>query len=272
MTLQERIMTLSLNAGRKLKQKLRAGETVLGLWITQESLAISEIAAHIGLDWVCIDAEHGHLDFKEVLSHLVALNGSSTAALVRIQETEEGLIKRFLDLGAHGILVPQVRTASDVGRAVAFAKYPPQGVRGIGAERATLWGKALLHVRTANDDTLVIPMIESVEAGKNLEDILNVPHIDAFYFGPADFSASAGYAGEWEGPGVAEQILEIKTRLRTRGFACGISATGIENGRMRMEQGFQMISLGSDCGLLIRALTEMLNGLGRTVTPGVWNA
>jgi 2-keto-3-deoxy-L-rhamnonate aldolase RhmA len=264
-------MTASLNPGRILKQKLRGGQVALGLWVTQESLAITEIAAQIGLDWVCIDTEHGHLDFKEVSGHLAALNRSSTAALVRIQETEEGLIKRFLDLGAHGIFIPQIRTPGDVERAVSFAKYPPRGQRGIGGERSTRWGKGLRSVRTANEDTVVIPLIESVKAGQNLQDILKVPDVDAFFFGPADFSASAGHPGEWEGPGVADQILRIKGSLDAAGFPCGVMATSPENGRLRLQQGFRMVSLGSDCGLLIRAITEMLDGLGKPVSPEVWH-
>ncbi|MCI0421893.1 MAG: aldolase/citrate lyase family protein, partial [Acidobacteria bacterium] len=210
------------NPGQRLKEKLRNGQPAFGLWITLEASAVIEIAVHLGLDWVCIDTEHGNLDFREVSGHLAAANRSATAALVRVQEIEQGVIKRVLDLGAHGVIVPQVCTAEEVEQAVRFAKYPPRGVRGVGAERSTFWGKALHRARTANQDTLVIPIIERVEAGKNIGTILSVPDVDAFFFGPADFSASAGFPGEWEGAGVAEEILRIKERIRAAGVPCGL--------------------------------------------------
>src|SRR5437870_12293353 len=109
-----------------LKQKLAAQQTTLGLWITLESPSITEIAVELGYDWVVIDAEHGHLDFKEILEHLRATRNATTTPLVRVQEIEQGLIKRVLDLGAAGILIPQVTTAAEVDQAVRFAKYPPQ--------------------------------------------------------------------------------------------------------------------------------------------------
>src|SRR5438132_129843 len=146
-------MAVTSNPGRILKQKLRGGQTTFGLWVTLEAPTITEIATHLGLDWICIDAEHGHLDFKEVVEHLRAAGCSSVAALVRVQEIEQGLIKRVLDLGAHGIIVPQIRNAEEVEQAVRFAKYPPRGIRGVGGERSTLWGKGLRGVRTANEST-----------------------------------------------------------------------------------------------------------------------
>lgn len=264
-------MNQPLSAGQKLKQKLKNGDVALGLWVTLESPSITEIALQLGLNWVCIDTEHGHLDLKEVVEHLRAASRSEMVCLVRIQEIEQGVIKRVLDLGADGILVPQIRTAEEVERAVYLAKYPPRGFRGIGAERSTFWGKALAKARTGNETTLVIPLIENVEAGKNIHSIMDVPDVDAFFFGPADYSASAGYPGEWEGPGVAAEILRIKDQMRARGFACGIMATDSKNGQARLEQGFQMLGIGADAGLLIRAMTEMMQSLGRTADPGTWN-
>src|SRR5213595_3255159 len=130
-------MAVTSNPGQILKQKLRGGQTTFGLWVTLEAPTITEIATHLGLDWICIDTEHGHLDFKEVVEHSRAASRSDVACLVRVQEIEQGVIKRVLDLGADGILVPQIRTAEEVERAVYFAKYPPRGFRGIGAERST---------------------------------------------------------------------------------------------------------------------------------------
>ena len=258
--------------GQRLKQKLRSGQPAFGLWITLGSTAVIEIAVQLGLDWVCIDAEHGDLDFREISGHLAAASRSQTATLVRVQEIEQGVIKRVLDLGADGVIIPQVSTAEEVEQAVRFSKYPPRGVRGIGAERATMWGKFLQRAKVANQDTVVIPIIERIEAARNIDSILQVPDVDAFLFGPADFSASAGFPGEWEGPGVAEEILRVKDRIRRAGVSCGIMATNAENGRMRLEQGFQLLAIGADCGLLLRSISGMLESLGVVPAPEVKNA
>jgi len=238
-----------------LKRKLAAGATTVGLWVTLEAPSITEIAGDMGLDWVVIDTEHGHLGFREVLEHVRALRGSETTPLVRIPEVSEGGIKRVLDLGAQGILVPQVRTAADVRAALRWAHYPPVGERGVGGERAVGWGLTLPeYVATANDEVLVIPLIEHVEAARNLAEILAVPGIGAVQLGPADFSASAGYLGQWEGPGVAEQLLAVKDATAAAGLACGVLARNLDELRCRRDQGFRFLGLGSDTALLIRGI------------------
>jgi 2-keto-3-deoxy-L-rhamnonate aldolase RhmA len=248
-----------------LKEKLTRHETTIGLWVTLESASITEIAVELGYDWVVIDAEHGHLDFKEILEHVRATRNSTTTPLVRIQEIEQGLIKRVLDIGAAGILVPQITHAAEVEQAVRYAKYPPQGIRGVGGERATHWGMQLAeYTRVANDEIMVIPLIETVAAGEKFPAILAVPGIDAIYFGPADYSASAGFLGQWEGPGVAETLLNIRERAHALGIPSGIMSTDIQDLQMRQQQGFQMIGVGSDTGLLIRSSREAMRAVGKT--------
>lgn len=245
-----------------LKQKLADGQTTLGLWITLESPSITEIAVILGYDWVCVDAEHGHLDFREIQEHIRVTRNTETTPLVRIQEIEQGLIKRMLDIGAAGIVVPQVSGPEEVQQAVRFAKYPPWGIRGVGGERATQWGMNLKgYTQAANRETMVIPLVETVAAGEAIDAILDVRGVDSIFFGPADYSSSAGYLGEWEGPGVAERLLAIQKRIRARGVPCGIMGRDIANAQMRKQQGFQLIGVGSDAGLLIRASNEALKAL-----------
>jgi 2-keto-3-deoxy-L-rhamnonate aldolase RhmA len=245
-----------------LKAKLARRETTIGLWVTFESPSITEIAVELGFDWVVIDAEHGHLDLKEVMEHVRATGQSDTTPLVRIQEIEQGLIKRVLDIGAAGILVPQVTSPAEVEQAVRFAKYPPQGIRGVGGERATHWGMQLAEdTRVANDEIMVIPLIETVAASESIDAILAVPGVDAIYFGPADFSASAGFLGQWEGPGIAEAILSICQRASDKGIPAGIMATDLANLERRRQQGFLLLGAGSDAALLIRASRESLSAV-----------
>src|SRR5437764_14732363 len=133
---------MKIAAIKALREKLAADLPVYGLWITLESASVSEMAVALGLDWIVIDAEHGHLDWKEILEQVRATVRSDTVALVRIAELNGGLIKRVLDIGADGVVVPWVETAEQLEQAGRFARYPLEGVRGIGADRATAWGQA----------------------------------------------------------------------------------------------------------------------------------
>ncbi len=132
-------------AQRRFRDKLAAGEPVVGLWVTLESAAITEMAVALGLDWVVVDAEHGHLDWKEINEHVRAAVRSGTLVLVRIAERSTSLTKRALDIGADGIVIPWVETARQLGEAVCDCRYPPQGRRdGGGASDGvgTLFGAA----------------------------------------------------------------------------------------------------------------------------------
>jgi 2-keto-3-deoxy-L-rhamnonate aldolase RhmA/quercetin dioxygenase-like cupin family protein len=256
---------------RKLRAKLKNDQPVYGLWVTLESASITEMAVALGVDWVVIDAEHGHLDWKDIVEHLRATVRSDTVALVRVAECNVGLIKRALDIGADGVVVPWVESAAQLTDAVKFAHYPPDGVRGIGAERATCWGQCFAeHVEEANEHVLVVPIIETVKAGKNVKELLSVPEVDIYFFGPADYSSTAGFAGQWEGPGVAQQILTAKDAIRAAGRHVGVIATSHENMAQRKEQGFRVIGMGVDAGLLLRSLKGALGSVGkdRKIKPG----
>jgi 2-keto-3-deoxy-L-rhamnonate aldolase RhmA/quercetin dioxygenase-like cupin family protein len=249
---------------QKLRAKLAAGEAVYGLWITLESASIAEIGVSLGLDWLVIDAEHGHLDWKEILEHIRAAVRSDTVVLVRVAELNSGLIKRVLDIGADGVVVPWIETAEQLKQAVAFATYPPEGTRGIGAERATCWGQCFTqHTKEANDHVLVVPIIESVKAGRNIQSMLKIPGVEIFFFGLHDYSSTAGYRGQWEGPGVAKETQAIKDIVRAAGRSCGIITSSSDDLAHRQQQGFRMLGLGIDTGLMLRSLHGVLASLGR---------
>jgi 2-keto-3-deoxy-L-rhamnonate aldolase RhmA len=255
---------MNTRAVRKLREKLADGQAVYGLWVTLDSASVTEMAVALGLDWVVIDAEHGHLDWKEVVEHLRAAVRSETTALVRVAALDRGLIKRALDVGADGVVIPWVETEDELRQAVAFSRYPPEGCRGIGAERATGWGECLAeHTAEANDHVLVVPIIETVRTAESVARMCQVDGVGLFFFGPADFSATAGFRGQWEGPGVAGKILELKDMIRRAGKHCGVVATGNRNLAERFEQGFRMLALGLDGSLLLRSLHESLAAVDR---------
>jgi len=255
-----------------LKARLSRNEPTLGLWVTLEAASVTEIAGNLGLDWVVIDTEHSALDFREVLDHVRAAARTKTAPLVRIPEIEEGSIKRILDAGAEGILVPMVRSAEDVRRAVKFAKYPPAGIRGIAVERATNWGLNLKdYLERANRETVVIPIIENVEASDDFDAIVDVPGVSALFFGPFDFAASMGQLGVWNHPEVWSRIESMRKKAHIKGMPLGIMGASADEAKRRVQEGYRMIAIGIDSLLMIRSLTDMMTALGRPLPKGGWS-
>ena len=258
-------------ARNRLRQLLRSGQTTYGVWITLESPSVTELAVLLGLDWICVDSEHGHLGWAEILEHVRTVRDSNTTVLVRVPTIREDTVKRALDVGAHGVLLPLVRTREDVEAGMRFGRYPPAGRRGIGGERAVQWGLGLReYLEKANEETMIIPLIETREAAEDIDGILSVPGVEAIFFGPADLSASMGFTGAWEGPGVADLILRIRELAAGRGVAAGIIGTDATDAARRRDQGFGLVGLGSDVGLMIRALQDSLTGLGRETKPHLW--
>jgi 2-keto-3-deoxy-L-rhamnonate aldolase RhmA len=263
---------LKTKALQEFRRKLRADEPVFGLWSTLPSPSVTEIAVAADLDWVVIDAEHGSFDWSTIERHIRATVRSSTVLIVRVSELNISLFKRSLDIGADGVSAPFINTAGEVRRAVDYALYPPKGIRAVGGDRATGWGECLAaHVAEANDNVLVLPNLETLEAARNLDQMLEVAGVDTYFFGPADFSASAGYAGQWQGPGVAEALLNMKDSIRSAGKHCGVIAGNPEDICLRIKQGFRMIGIGSDSGLLIKGLRQTLLSVGRetALTPSL---
>lgn len=254
-------------AVQALRRKLAADQPVFGLWITLEAPSLTEMAVGLGIDWLVLDAEHGHLDWKDLVEHVRAAARSTTVVLIRIAELNGGLIKRVLDIGADGVVVPWVETPEQAAAAVGWARYPLEGKRGIGAERATAWGQALVeHTAEANEHVLVVPIIETVRTRPRVKEMCKVDGIELFLFGPADYSSTAGHRGQWEGPGVAEQILEMKEIIRAAGKHCGLLTTSHENLRQRVSQGFRFVGLGADTALFLRAVRGALAAVGHDRT------
>ncbi|MCH2200328.1 MAG: aldolase/citrate lyase family protein [Fuerstiella sp.] len=263
---------MKIQALKQFRAKLASDRPVYGLWVTLESATLTEIAVSIGLDWVVIDAEHGHLDWRDINEHIRAGLRSDTVVLVRLAERNTALTKRALDIGADGVIIPWIETVDQLEQAISDCRYPLEGRRGIGGERATAWGQCLSdHTAEANEHVLVVPLIESVSAIPHVKDMCRLDGTDVFFFGPADFSATAGFRGQWEGPGVAEQILDLKNTITGSGKHCGLMTTSIADQTSRVEQGFRMLGLGSDTGLVLRSLHQSLKvaGQDRLLAPSL---
>mgnify|MGYP003630094327 CR=1 FL=1 len=256
------------NAIKKFRAKLAADIPVFGIWVTLESPAITEMAVAMGLDWVVIDAEHSHLDWKEIVAHIRAAVRSDTVVIVRVVERDTGLVKRALDVGADGVAAPWINTAEDLQALIHDSRYPPEGRRGVGGDRATVWGQCFVeHTQEANEHVLVLPNIEHVDVVDEMHQMCQLDGAELFFFGPADFSATAGHVGQWEGPGVAEKILTLKDTMRQTGKHAGVIATSIEDLHLRLEQGFRMIALGTDMGMMMGSLHRVLAAVGLDRKP-----
>lgn len=252
-------MNVSSFSNNPLRLKVSKGETAFGLWVTLESPTVTEVAAALGVDWVCVDLEHGALDFNDVLGHLRAAKGTDTAVLARVPAARVDTIKKCLDIGVDGVLLPLINNADELREAMEHARYPKVGKRGLGGERAVGWGLNLkTYLDRANEDALVIPVIETRSASENIEEILDVPGLETIFFGPADLSSSMGFLGQWEGPGVAEDILRIKDSAAQRGIASGVIGMNPEDVKARIDQGFKLVGLGSDVGLMIKQMRNLL--------------
>jgi 2-keto-3-deoxy-L-rhamnonate aldolase RhmA len=255
----------------RLRSKHKAKQATYGLWCTLEAASVTEIAAGLGLDWICVDLEHGHLDWAEVIGHARAVRGSECAIFVRVPEIHQSAVKRALDIGAHGVVLPLIRTRAELELGISFGRYPKAGRRGVGGERAVRWGMAFQdYVRAADGQTLIIPMIETCEAAENIDELLGVPGLEMIFFGPADLSASYGHVGQWEGPGIGEKILSIRARAAEHGIGSGIISLDPADAVKRRDQGFNLIGLGSDAGLMIRSISAALAALGLKPPTHAW--
>jgi len=173
----------------KLKSQQKGG--TIGSWITISHPAVAEIMAAAGFDWLVIDMEHSAIGISAAEHLIRVIQLSGLPALVRIGENDVTLIKRVMDAGASGIIVPMVNTAEQAVKAVASVKYPPKGIRGVGLARAQGYGTHFKEYQNwANTESVVIVQIEHIEAVNNIEKIINIDGVDGFIVGPYDLSAS----------------------------------------------------------------------------------
>jgi len=201
-----------------LRQAIKSGRLTLGSWITIGHASIAEILAKAGFDWVVVDLEHSviPIDVAGELIRTIDLCGISP--LVRLTSNDPDQIKRVMDAGAHGIVVPMVNTPEEAERAVRATRYAPQGTRGVGLARAQGYGPGFKkYFEWQAEGPVVIVQIEHVDAVRRLSEILVVPGVDGFILGPYDLSCSMGRPGQFESPeylGTLESVLATGKRLR----------------------------------------------------------
>jgi 2-keto-3-deoxy-L-rhamnonate aldolase RhmA len=244
-----------------LKRRLKAGEQVYGTWITLESPIASELMSSLGFDYFVIDTEHAPLDIYQAQTLMQAMRGDSkTTPIVRVWWNDIVAIKRALDIGAHGVLVPWVNTKEEAELAVKATKYAPDGIRGNGPRRASMFDPDYLH--TVNDEILVICQIETKKAVQNIEDIVSVEGMDVSYIGPADLSASYGHLGNMSHPDVQKAIDRVFDVTEAAGKATGIHMASGKTIKERLEKGYNFITIGNDILYLKKGVLDHRKELG----------
>ncbi|MBT4765071.1 2,4-dihydroxyhept-2-ene-1,7-dioic acid aldolase [bacterium] len=203
-----------------LKEKIQSGELTIGSWITLGNTGIAEILANAGYDWLVVDLEHTTISLEQAGELIRTIELSGVPSLVRLTSNDENQIKRVMDAGATGVVVPMVKNVEDAKSAVAAIHYPPLGNRGVGLARAQKYGEAfqeyLKWQSDANDGPVVVVQIEHIDAVNNLKNILSVEGVDAFIIGPYDLSCSMGIPGEFNNPKfkqVIESIISISNEM-----------------------------------------------------------
>jgi 2-dehydro-3-deoxyglucarate aldolase len=236
-----------------LKAKLRAGEPTIGSWITLGHSAIAEIMARAGFDWLVIDMEHSVIELRDAQEMMQAMDFAGVPPIVRLTSNDADLIKRVMDAGAHGVMVPAVNSRADAERAVSAVYYPPRGTRGVGLARAQGYGASFSDPRKwLEKEAVVVVMIETIDAVNVIDQIFAVKGVDAYMIGPYDLSSSLGVPGQFENPKVVEAIDRIRATGKAHKVPGGIHVVDPDFNQlgMRLKEGFSFIGYGMDIRIL----------------------
>ncbi len=244
-----------------VKAKWRAGQATIGAWLSLPDPYAAEIMAHQGFDWLCVDMQHGMIDYPNAVAMMTAISTTNTIPLVRVPWNDPAVIMKVLDAGAYGVVVPLINTRADAESAVAACRYPPAGIRSNGANRAVLYaGNQGDYVANANEQIACIPMIETKQALENLDEILSVPGVDAVYIGPSDLSFALGLPPRMDSdvPLHVETVAKILDACRRHGVVAGIHTGGPPFSAQKVKEGFQMVTVTTDGMAMTRGVRAIL--------------
>ena len=221
----------------------------LGSWITMSDPAVAEVLAVAGFDWLVVDLEHSMLGLETAGELIRVIDLCGSIPLVRVTSNDPQQIKRVMDSGARGVVVPMVLSADDAARAVAATRYPPDGTRGVGLGRAQGYGTGFReYLEWQVDGPVVIVQIEHVEAVENLEGILGVPGVDGLLIGPYDLSSSLGVPGRFDDPGFLESMQKVQSTAQGMGVPTGLHIVDPEVKELEkaIAEGHTLIAYGVD--------------------------
>lgn len=236
----------------KVKEMWAANKPVVNGWLAIPSAFSAEMYAQCGWDSVTVDMQHGVQDYLSCVACFQGMQPHNVTPMVRVPWLEPGIIGKVLDAGAYGVICPMVNTAEEARALVQYSKYPPKGTRSNGPIRAGAYGSAGNYQKTANDEILVIPMIETQTALDNLEAILDVPGIDGIYIGPSDLGFSLGMEPKLDRD--EPEIMAIYKRLlketKKRGIAAGLHNGTAAYANQMIKMGFKLVTISNEVGLM----------------------
>ncbi|MGR3500740.1 HpcH/HpaI aldolase family protein [Pseudaestuariivita sp.] len=249
------------------KHAIAAGEKQIGIWASINSPFATATYAAAGYDWAVVDMEHTPGDLATTVQQLSVLEADGTPAMVRVPWNDAVMIKRVMDAGAQGIVIPYVQTLDEAREAVAATRYPPNGVRGFGGTtRATKFGRITDYAKRCEEEFALILQVETQAAMDLALDMGQLDGVDGVFFGPADIAADLGYLGQPMHPAVWEAIMAVAEKLMAAGIPAGTLVTNPEKAVELYKAGFSFIACAIDSGLLARAadkvLSDVRGGLG----------
>jgi 4-hydroxy-2-oxoheptanedioate aldolase len=250
----------------QFKAALReGGRPQIGLWLNTGEPLLAELAGTVGYDWLVIDGEHGPNDLRSIIGQLHALSSSPSEAVVRPPMGETWMIKQLLDAGARTLLVPMVDSAEQARELVRAVRYPPHGIRGVGAAvaRASAFNTIADYADTAAEEICLLVQAETRAAIADLENIAAVEGIDGVFIGPADLSADMGYIGRIEAPEVQEVIEKAIGTITAAGKAAGILTFNEQLNLRYIDLGARFVAVGSDVAEFAGALKGLAARYGR---------
>jgi len=235
---------MRMNAVKKL---WREGKPAVGGWLSIPHCFSAEVMAHTGLDWLCIDMQHGCIDYSDVVPMLTAISTTAVTPFVRVPWNEPAMIMKVLDAGAYGVIVPMVSNRAEAERAVAACRYPPTGMRSNGPNRALLYG-GTDYQKHADDEMACVVMIETPEGIAKMDEIISTPGLDAAYIGPTDLALALGLPPVMDNddPKHVATVNRMLETCKRHKVVAGIHTASSRFTQRYIDQGFQMVMLVAD--------------------------
>ncbi|ODT84133.1 MAG: 2,4-dihydroxyhept-2-ene-1,7-dioic acid aldolase [Pelagibacterium sp. SCN 64-44] len=250
------------------KNALAEGRLQLGLWLGLANATTAELCAGAGFDWLLVDGEHGPFDVATIADQLRAIAASPSHGVVRMPIGEAWIIKQLLDIGAQTLLVPMVETAEQAKELVKATRYPPHGIRGVGAAlaRASNYNRISDYLTTANEQICLLLQVETTTGLANIEAIAAVEGVDGIFIGPSDLAADMGHLGNPGHADVQEAVVSGLKRIIQTGRAAGILTPDEKLVKAYIELGATFVAVGTDVTLLSRATSDLAVRYRNTTT------
>lgn len=250
-----------------VKRLLKQGKSAVGTWLSLGSITAARFLARAGFDYLTVDVEHSLVNVETTTHMLAAIADAGCVPLARVPSCRHDHIKRVLDNGGYGVVVPMVNTRDEAATAVAACLYPPRGNRSVGGSVHALNFAATPtdYYAKVDDEILIVLQCEHIAAVRNFDEVFSVPGIDAVFVGPNDLAASMrGADGRPPAADVfAKALADILAGCRRLGIAAGIHTFSVEEARARIAEGWQLIAVNSELKFMTEAARKVIDGLGR---------